>query len=107
MSPVRSHGIQTLQGGQGRVQQVHGADLWELNKLEALNHEPTIAAVGGMLPSPASKDRYIVLSMRMLAQDYDELKIMLKFMQVERKLQKAKERMNTTEENAAKQEPGQ
>ena len=33
------------------------ADLQELNKLKALNHEPTIAAVGGMLSSQASKNR--------------------------------------------------
>ena len=38
------------------------ADLWELDKLEALNHEPTIAAVGCMLPSFASKNHFIVLA---------------------------------------------
>ena len=61
------------------------ADLRELCKLEALNHKPTIAAVGSMLPSSAAKDRYIELRMRMLDQEYDELEIMSEFMQVERK----------------------
>ena len=44
------------------------ADLDELGKLEAINHEPTIAAVGAMLPSHASKNRYIVLRLKMLAE---------------------------------------
>ena len=37
------------------------ADLQELRKTNVLNHEPTIAAVGDMLPSNASKDSYINL----------------------------------------------
>ena len=34
------------------------ANLQELDKLEALTHEPTISAMGGMLPSLASKNRW-------------------------------------------------
>ena len=78
------------------------ADLRELYMLEALNHEPTIAAVGSLLPSLASKNHYIVLRLRMLGEGHDELQIMTEFMQVERKLQKAIERMHTTVENATK-----
>ena len=51
------------------------ADLEELGKLEALNHEPTISAVGGMLPSHASKNRYILLCLKMLAEGHNELQI--------------------------------
>ena len=65
------------------------ANLQELDKLEALNHEPTISAMGGMLPSLASKNRYIVLRLRMLGEGYDELQIFSDFMKSERKLQKA------------------
>ena len=83
------------------------ADLRELGKLGVLNHEPTIAAIGNMLPSHSAKDRYIELRLRRLEQDCDELKIMSEFMQAERKRQKARERMGTTEEPATKQEPGQ
>ena len=83
------------------------ADLRELGKLSVLNHEPTIAAVGNMLPSYSAMDRYIELRLRRLEQDYDGLEIMTEFIQAERKRQKAKERMGTTEESAANQEPGQ
>ena len=60
-----------------------------------------------MLPSLASKNLYIVLRLRMLGEGHNELQILTEFMQVERKLQKAMERMHTSEENATKQEPGQ
>ena len=83
------------------------ADLRKLDKLEALNHEPTIAAVGGMLPSLASKNRYIVLCLRMLGEGYDELQIMSEFMKAEKKLQKAMERMFKPKDNDSKQETGQ
>ena len=83
------------------------ADLQELGKLGVLNHKPTIAAVGNMLPSHSSKDRYIEFRLRRLEQDYNELEIMQEFMQVQRKHQKARERMGTTEESTAKQEPGE
>ena len=75
------------------------ADLQELDKLEALNHEPTISAVGGMLPSLVSKNRYIVLRLKMLGEGYDELQIFTEFMKAERKLQKAMERMHTKPED--------
>ena len=78
------------------------ADLRELGKLGVLNHKPTIAADGNMLPSHSAKDRYIVLRLCRLEQDYDELEIMQEFMQIERKRQKAKERMGTTEESTTK-----
>ena len=86
------------------------ADLQELDKLEALNHEPTISAVGGMLPSLASKNRYIVLRLKMLGEGYDELQIFSEFMKAERKLQKAMERMHAKPEETnanAKKETGQ
>ena len=59
--------------------------------------------MGNMLPSYSSKDRYIELRLRRLAQDYDKLE----FMQAERKRQKAKERMGTTNDSVAKQESSQ
>ena len=82
------------------------ADLRELDKLEALNHKPTIAAVGGMLPSLASKNRYIMLRLQMLGEGYDELQIFSDFMKSERKLQKAMERMHKPEETDSKKETG-
>ena len=47
------------------------ADLHELGKINVLNQEPTIAAVGNMLPIYSSKDRYIVLCLRRLEQVED------------------------------------
>ena len=83
------------------------ADLHELGKTSVLNHEPTIAAVGNMLPSNSSKDRYIELRLRRLEQGYDELQIMTEFMQAKKKRQKAKERMGTSDNssNWSRQDP--
>ena len=61
------------------------ADLHELGKTSVLNHEPTIAAVGDMLPSNSLKDRYIVLHLLRLEQGEDELQIMTEFMQLKRR----------------------
>ena len=83
------------------------ADLHELGKTSVLNHEPTIAAVGNMLPSYSSKDLYNELRLRRLEQGDDELQIMTEFMQAEKKRQKAKERMGTSDNSGAKQEPSQ
>ena len=60
-----------------------------------------------MLPSLASKNRYIVLRLQMLGEGYDELQIFADFMKSERKLQKAMERMHKPEENDSKKETGQ
>ena len=61
-----------------------------------------------MLPSHASKNRYIMLCLKMLAEGHDELQIITHFMKAERKLQKAMERMHTkTEDTSTKKENGQ
>ena len=52
------------------------ADPRELGKLAVLNHEPTIAAVGNIIPSHSVKDRYIEHRLCRLEQDYNELEIM-------------------------------
>ena len=53
-----------------------------------------------MLPSYSSKDRYIELCLRRLEQGEDELQIMTEFMQAEKKRQKAKERMGTSDDSS-------
>ena len=60
-----------------------------------------------MLLSLASKNRYVVLHLRMLGEGHDELQILTEFMKGERKLQMAMERMHKSEENDTKQETGQ
>ena len=60
-----------------------------------------------MLPILASKNRYIVLCLRMLGEGYDKLQIFSDFMKSERKLQKAMERMHKPEDTNSKKETGQ
>lgn len=87
-----------------KYSEVH-ADLEELGKTKILNNKPTIAAVGNMLPSESSKDRYINLRLKWLEQEDSELQIMTEFKTAENKRQKAKERMENSVSHTNKSEP--
>ena len=70
-------------------------DLEEVQKLEVLNHEPTLSGFAKKLPSVESKKAYIVLRLEMMQECEEanpptvlsELEVMKKFMKAERRRQ--------------------
>ena len=70
-------------------------DLEEVQKLEVLNHEPTLSGFAKKLPSVESKKAYIALRLKMMQEceeadpptTLSELEVMKKFMRAERRRQ--------------------
>lgn len=83
--------------GENGAKCMQNADL--LGKVQVLNHEPTIAAVGDIVSSNASKDHYIKLRLKRMDQGEDELQIMMQLMNAEKKRQKDKESMGTSDDS--------
>jgi hypothetical protein len=72
------------------------SDLEEVGKLSALDHEPTLGNIAGMLPSLESRNGYVKLRIRLQAEDKElsELNIMREFMREESQRQEHLERLN-------------
>ena len=69
------------------------ADLEEVGKVSILDHEPTLAMFAKRLPSHESRTKYVVLRLEELTNGKSELDIMTTFLTLERKRQKALERL--------------
>jgi hypothetical protein len=70
-------------------------DLKEIGSEDALNHEPTLARISGRFPSDAIRQNYVKLRIKLKNQGRSELQIMKQFMQEEREISKAMERLGT------------
>ena len=63
-------------------------DLEELDKVSALDHEPTLMTLVGKLPGEASRQRYVEAKIKGKSEDKKQLEVMVGFMEAEKLRQK-------------------